>query len=598
MNLFKRIPFFGLTPVRILNFMLLSTVTAFFEGFGMTMLLPVLEYIENDREVTTLLQGGGMWPKIISGFDFIGLELNLFSLLTISMTIMLMRVLTMYVRQIYTAWLSQEVLHTTRSRLYETYMSMDYATYAKLSSGGIINLLTTETQRAGASFNALFGVISNTAVLIGFLLVMLWLSVPLTLFSFLFFGCASALVAFYLRHTRKYSVNTTDANSRYSRMVLERLGAFRLVKLTATGKRESEKVYKVSSELRNLMYRLSKITSRVDLIMEPIALMAGCGILYISFNIFSMGISEVGIFGLILIRMLPIAKETMKSRQSFYACSGSLSAVISGYDMASAAREKNVGTKNFGPLKKGIRLENVTFSYEKINSPVLSDINLNIPAGKITALVGPSGAGKSTLADVVARLYLPQKGSISYDDFEGADYNLSLLRRGVAFVSQDAAILNDSVAENVRFANYKATNEEIWIALKQAKASEFVESLTNRLGTTLGERGIKLSGGQKQRLSLARALLQKAGLLILDEPTSALDSETEQDFKEVIDELRNRGETTIIIIAHRFSTIVNADKIVVLENGRIIEEGSHDELVLSEKWYARVSGIQAIENKQ
>ena len=146
----------------------------------------------------------------------------------------------------------------------------------------------------------------------------------------------------------------------------------------------------------------------------------------------------------------------------------------------------------------------------------------------------------------------------------------------------------------MRFARYEASEKEIWEALTQAKANEFVASLPDGLNTSLGERGVKLSGGQKQRLSLARALLQKARILILDEPTSALDSETERDIKSVIDELRSRGETTIIIIAHRLSTIYDADKIVVLENGCVVEEGSHDELVLSDEWYSRVSGMQSV----
>ena len=175
---------------------------------------------------------------------------------------------------------------------------------------------------------------------------------------------------------------------------------------------------------------------------------------------------------------------------------------------------------------------------------------------------------------------------------------MTSLRRRIAFVSQDSSILNDSVTENVRFARYEASEKEIWEALTQAKAHEFVASLPDGLNTSLGERGVKLSGGQKQRLSLARALLQKARILILDEPTSALDSETERDIKSVIDELRSRGEITIIIIAHRLSTIYDADKIVVIENGCVVEEGSHDELVLSDEWYSRVSVMQSVKSNQ
>lgn len=285
----------------------------------------------------------------------------------------------------------------------------------------------------------------------------------------------------------------------------------------------------------------------------------------------------------------------MKSLQSFNSSFGSLSIVINGYDMALAEREKNSGDKAFKGLNKEIRLDHVTFTYEKAANTALLDVTLTIPAGKITAVVGPSGAGKSTLADAIARLRLPQEGKIFYDDYDGSEYDLASLRQGIAFVSQDAFILNDTVAENVRFSRYEASNEEIWEALKKAKADEFVASMPEGLDTSLGERGVNLSGGQKQRLSLARALLQKARLLILDEPTSALDSETERDIKQVIDDLRGQEEeTTIIIIAHRLSTIVNADNIIVLDNGHILEQGSHEELATSDEWYANISSMQSI----
>ena len=406
----KRLPFFGLTLSRINIFVVLTIATAFFEGFGMTMLLPVLEFIEKGRNVSLLEQTGGMWPKIISGFNFVDIEVTLMALLTVAMTAMLMRVAAMYARQIYNAWLSQEILHTIRTKLYETYMDMNYGAYTSLSSGGIINVLTTETGRAVGSFSALFAMVSNLAVLVGFSVVMLWISVPLTLFSFFFFGIAAVIVAYFLRHTRRYSHKTTEANERYSSMVLERLGGFRLIKLTATVKRESEKVHEASKEVRDLMYWITKIISRVDLIIEPPVLLAGCTILYFSVNEFGMSISEIGVFGLILLRMLPIAKEAIYSRQSFNACTGSLSAVINGYETALAAREGNGGDRAFNGLNKDVRLDRVTFSYEEANQPALVDVTLTIPAGKTTALVGPSGAGKSTLVDVITRLRLASGG--------------------------------------------------------------------------------------------------------------------------------------------------------------------------------------------
>jgi ABC-type multidrug transport system fused ATPase/permease subunit len=307
-----------------------------------------------------------------------------------------------------------------------------------------------------------------------------------------------------------------------------------------------------------------------------------------------MSLSKIGVFVLILLRMLPLVKEILNSKQSFTACSGSLSAVINGYELAVAEKEGIGGEKKFAGLDPhGVALENVTFTYQGTKRPALSDVSLTIPTGKVTAIVGSSGAGKSTLVDIIARLRIPQHGSVVYNNLEGSKYSLSSLRRCIAFVSQDAAIMDDTVAENIRFAKQDASEEEIWEVLDQAQAAEFVKALPNGLTTNLGERGVKLSGGQKQRLSLARALLEKAPVLILDEPTSALDSETEIDIQKAIHQLRTSGDTTIIIIAHRLSTIHFSDMILVLKDGQLIEQGSHKELIISDEWYARVSNMQS-----
>jgi len=571
-----------------------TIIAAFLEGFGITMLLPVLEFIEMDSDISSLEKAGGMWTKIINFLNYFGLELNLQILLVAVFMVMLMRTAVVYARQAYNAWLVNEVMHTVRMKMYESYMGMNYGAYSHLSSGRIINLLTTEVQRAASSFGSLLSLISSLMVLIAFTIAMLWLSAMLTIFSFVCLLFCVSIVTFYVRHTHIYSYKSTEANETYVHKINERLGAFRLIKLTATEKREQKNVDKASRNLRNLQYWLAKILLRVDLIMEPLILLTGCGILYISFKIFGMSISEVGIFGLILIRSLPIAKEVMKSRQGFYSCLGSINAVLSGYDKAITVKEREGGKILFKELKSGIRLDQVTFSYEETSRAALSDINLVIQAGKTTAVAGPSGAGKTTFADIVSSIRFPQEGRIFFDDLESTKYDLASLRRSIAFVSQDSTILNDTVIENVRFAKYDSSDEEILESLKQAKALEFVESLPNGISTILGERGIKLSGGQKQRISLARSLLQESSILVLDEPTSALDSETERDIKQVIDELRISREITILIIAHRLSTIYDADKIIVLEGGQVSEHGTHKELVESGKWYTRISDMQSI----
>lgn len=596
--MFAAFPLFGLNKSRIALFAMLSIASALLEGFGMVMFLPVLEYVEKGRDLGLLEANSEMWRRLLKAYSMLGVEANLATLLAAAVGLMLLRVIAIYARQTYLGWLRVHIQHSIRSTLFAAYMAMDYGSFTRLSSGSMINTLTTETQYAAGSFASLFALFANGAIVVGFVAILLWLSWPLTLLAVIFLGLSGLAVGYHVRNTRSNSHAATDANRRFSSLALERLGAFRLIKLTTQGSREALRVRAASDEVRRQFYWLARAGASVDLIMEPMALLSGGVILYVAVSNLGLSLAEVGIFVMILLRLLPLAKETMKSRQTFHASAGSLAAVIDGHADAVARREAWPGKRQFLGLHRGIRLEHVGFSHPGSQVAALQDICLEIPAGRVTALVGPSGAGKSTLAELIPGLRLPQQGHVRYDDIDGTELDLASLRNRIAFVSQDAATLDDTVAENLRFVRPDATDDELWRALERAQAADFVRAMDSGLQTVLGERGTRLSGGQKQRLSLARALLQESSVLVLDEPTSALDSETEEGIQRALADIRRRGKVTIVIIAHRLSTIRDADQIVVLMEGRLVEHGSHDQLMISEDWYARVSGIQTEPGRQ
>ncbi len=568
-------------------------MAAALDSFGLVMFLPILQFIETGQDASQLAAVSETWAWLLRIYELSGIPITLIALLASAIGVMFVRVAIVYARQVFSAWLTQEIQHTTRSNLFEAFLEMDYDNFTKLSSGGLINVLTTESQRAAGSFGALFALASNIAVVLGLLTVLLWLSLPLTLLAAVFLGTAGVTVVYVVRHTRKQSHAASGANEFYSRTVLERLVAFRLLKLTATTTREAVHGRRASGSVRDRLYRLAQVIASVDLIMEPIVVLCVGAILYLAVSSFAMSLSEVGLFLLILLRLLPVSKEVMKSRQTYLSCMGSLAAVKGAYAQALMHREIAAGSRKFAGLKESVRFEQVSFCYPGAFRPALDGISLEIPAGFTTALVGPSGAGKTTLADLIPRLRQPQQGTILYDGVDGREFDLASLRRAIAFVSQDTSFMDDSVAANLRFVRPEATDFELWRALADARAADFVRALPDGLETELGERGIHLSGGQKQRLSLARALLQGTDILILDEPTSALDYETEQGIQKALEALRASRGVTVIIIAHRLSTIRNADRIFVLKDGRVEQEGTHDQLLVGEEWYARVANMQA-----
>lgn len=229
------------------------------------------------------------------------------------------------------------------------------------------------------------------------------------------------------------------------------------------------------------------------------------------------------------------------------------------------------------PLQKGIELDNVTFSYDLERVASLNGINLMIPAGKTTALVGRSGAGKSTLIRLLTRFYERTGGEIRFDDMKIEDIDIRNLRQHISIVSQDVTIVDGTIADNIRYGSGGVSDERLWDAAERAAVADFIRGLPDGMNTTVGERGVKLSGGQKQRLSIARALVKDAEVVILDEATAALDNESEKIIQHALDNLMTHKTT--IVIAHRLSTVHNADQIVVLNDGQIVERGTHDELL-------------------
>jgi subfamily B ATP-binding cassette protein MsbA len=240
------------------------------------------------------------------------------------------------------------------------------------------------------------------------------------------------------------------------------------------------------------------------------------------------------------------------------------------------------------PFQNSIELKNLHFHYD--DTPILKNINLTVPAGQILAIVGPSGSGKSTLTNLIPRFYDINQGAILLDGIDIRDVNLQSLRNQIAIVTQHTILFNETIRNNIAYGDTSKTDEQIRNAADAAHALPFIDKLPEGLNTIIGESGMKLSGGERQRLSIARAILKDAPILVLDEATSALDTESEQEVQKALENLmKNR---TTLVIAHRLSTIRNADRIIVIKNGEIVEEGTHDQLIALDGEYETLYNIQ------
>jgi ABC-type multidrug transport system fused ATPase/permease subunit len=301
---------------------------------------------------------------------------------------------------------------------------------------------------------------------------------------------------------------------------------------------------------------------------------------------------------IVMMRLLPLTQEALANWQAARTNGHAASQLLKMRDSLALDVEKiSQGVPFPNDVGEGIRFDKVYYSYpvrEDDATPALalSDISLLIPTGKTTALLGPSGAGKSTLFDLLPRLREPQQGRILFGDTDAQEIALGELRQRIALVSQEALLIDGTVVENLRYGNPDASDEAVRAAAQAAFADSFIQALPQGYDTMLGPRGARLSGGQRQRIALARAMLAHVPILLLDEPTSALDAESEQAVQQALERQQNEHGTTIVIIAHRLSTVSHADLTVVLDQGRVIAAGTHQDLMETNSWYQKIVALQ------
>ncbi|EPR42283.1 ABC transporter transmembrane region [Desulfovibrio sp. X2] len=410
------------------------------------------------------------------------------------------------------------------------------------------------------------------------------LVLPLALFPFAYFG----------RKLRKLGRKNQVKLADISVFLQESFSGIRVVKAFANEEKEKGRFEEENNRLIRIFKRELVYNELSSPVMELVgAIGTGLVIFYGGMQVIH-GESTPGTFfsfcaGLLMLYD-PIKKMNDSNKDIQRALAGA-ERVFEILDSEEVVVEEE-GSAEFTPPLEELRFEDVTFSYPGC-SPALSGVSFAVRAGETVAVVGPSGSGKTTLVNLIPRFYLPQSGRIVLNGHDVADYTLDSLRLGVGMVSQDTFLFNCSVSENIAYGRASYTQESVEEAARAAFAHDFILGLPRGYDTVIGERGVKLSGGQKQRLTIARALLKNPPLLILDEATSALDTESERIVQHALENLmRNR---TSIVIAHRLSTVLNADRIMVMEKGKVIAEGRHAELLESCALYARLYQMQFME---
>ena len=489
------------------------------------------------------------------------------------------RAVLTYLGQYYSKLAQANLCDRLRKRLFEQLQSLSLKYYTTSRSGDIFNTLTNEINQVKQAFEVFSNLVTRGSSLLAYIVAMFWLSWQLAFGAFALYGLLSVGLSSLIRRVREASFAVPKANAQFASTAIQFVNGIRTVKASATENFERKRFYTNSDEIVKTEEKVASISSLVYPIADAVASNILIAMVVIAFSFMisqgNLEVSSLLAFMFVLFRMMPLVGQVNAMRENLSRFQGSIDDIRKLLE-SDGKPYLNNGSLKFPGLKQGIDFSRVDFGYEP-NNLILKEIELNIEKGKVTALVGASGAGKSTLADLIPRFYDPTSGSILIDGTDLRKFDITTVRQEMAIVSQDTFIFNASVRDNLAYGLQQIDEKDILLAAKQAHALEFIEELPQGLDTVLGDRGVRLSGGQRQRIAIARALLRDPDILILDEATSALDSITEQLIQESLEKL-SRGRT-VIAIAHRLSTIAKADKVVVLEQGRIVEQGGYKELL-------------------
>ena len=500
--------------------------------------------------------------------------------------------LASYVENYYTESVSQYVAHDLRMRVYEHLQRLSLGYYDTHQVGALLSTITTDVKTIqNFASSGTLGILVDLLTIVGMLFIMFWLDWD---FALIAIAATPFLLLFVARFNKAVKKATHDVRKHQAEIVSvvqEGLESVRVVKAYGRQDQEEENLSSVSHatvesalKARKIKAVLSPVVAIVAAVCTGIVLWRGTGLVLAG----AMTIGSLTVFLTYLSKFFKPVQDLAKMGSTIAQTAVGIERVQTILETDDVIPERPEA-RDPGTLKGEIEFEHVAFAYDP-KAPVLKDVHTKVAAGQFVGIVGPTGGGKSTIVSMVPRFYDPAGGRVLIDGVDLRDFTIQGLRGQIGFVLQDTVLFRGTIHDNIAYGRPTATDAEIVEAAKLANADEFIAKMPDGYNTMVGERGLTLSGGQRQRIGIARAIIRNAPILILDEPTAALDTESEKLVMEALQRLM-KGRT-VLTIAHRLSTIRDAHKILVLKDGVVAEEGTHDELVARNGIYAELYRVQ------
>lgn len=569
---------------------MLSFAVGLLDGFGLAMFLPLLQLVTGDSTSNNGEGMGGM-NFLLDAFNKLGITLTLQSVLLIITLFFTLKGVAVFIRQYYGVVVRMYFIKKLRFQNIDGLVNYRYKSFVMADAGRIQNTLSGEVGRVNQAYNAYFSMLQ--AIMMMFVYMGLaFFTNPQFAVLVVIGGLLSNLAYRQIfKRTKALSAQITTGGHHFQSQLIQFVGHFKYLKSTALLGTYSRKLKESVVFIEESNKRIGYYNSLLLASREPLNIAVVSLVILAQTLLFSSSLNGIVLALLFFYRALTYVMNFQTAWNNFLNVSGALA------NMTDFNRELKVSVENYGPVYKEnfdgeFRLESISFCYGK--TPILENISMHIPANSCVALVGESGSGKTTLINLICGLFRPIKGEVYIDGINYSELDIRCLQKQIGYISQDPVIFSESIYDNVTL--WSEQNElnlkRFWETCEQASIGEFIRTLPEGMNTPLGNNGIQLSGGQKQRISIARELFKDVSVLIMDEATSALDSTLEREIQMNIDLLK--GKYTIIIVAHRLSTVQNADRIYLMNNGSIEDFGSFDELKAQNDRFKEMVKLQEI----
>jgi ATP-binding cassette, subfamily B, bacterial MsbA len=581
LQIIRSYPMYFFAPI------LITVLHAAIEGAGLGLLIPIIEGLQSPEAIIP------SHPISIFLADMlakINISFSLPSIFVLGMSMFLIQSLLDYSRIVLSSRIVDKVQGDIRIELYSAYLKAELSYVNSKRIGDLVNSVVLEAHRGTVAFKSLIDVFVSASLVLAYVLVAFLISWKLTLLTMILV-IPFAYLTRKRRLIRQKGKDISRANEEFQSATVEYLLGLREIKIFGLVDHILQKFSLVARNV-SMQERLQEVLyARFATIYQLVGLSFLFILAYVGYSMQS-SLPAMAAFLAVMYRLSPLSTALQKNRDKYLGLLPSFDLISRLQEEVNTSMLDRDGYENkfaIETISSGIQFEDICFSYDD-KLKVLQDVNVHVENGKTTAIVGASGAGKSTFVDLAVRFYDPTQGRILVDGRDLKMLDIPSWRGMMGYVSQEPFLFNDTVANNISIGDLGASDDDIARAAQRANAHEFVKELPQGYNTLIGDRGVMLSGGQRQRIALARAILRNPSILILDEATSDLDTKSEKLIQAALTEMSR--DRTVIIIAHRLSTVENADKIIVLEEGCVVEAGKHRDLLEMKGKYAEFYGIQ------